>query len=154
MGVLETTVFLSTDNGASWTHQGLVAIGVNILAVNGTHLFAGTNSAGVWRRPLSEMITGVNDQTTSPPFQFVLEQNYPNPFNPSTKIRFAVPGLSFVLLKVYNLLGQEVATLVNEEKRAGSYEVQWNAIGFSSGIYFYKLRSGNFVETKRMLMIK
>ncbi len=88
-------------------------------------------------------------------------QNYPNPFNPSTKIRYTVPSVtlsgvegSFVTLKVYDILGTEIATIVNEEKPAGSYEVNFNAAGLSSGIYFYTLQAGNYVETKKMILLK
>ena len=80
--------------------------------------------------------------------------NYPNPFNPTTTIRFSVPTSEFVTLKVYDVLGNEVALLVNEQKSAGSYEVEFSASGLSSGIYFYKIQSGSFVETKKMLLLK
>jgi hypothetical protein len=100
-----------------------------------------------------------------------LEQNYPNPFNPSTKIKYQIPELSFITLKVYDALGSEVATLVNEEKPIGSYEVEFSAIGgsasggdassFASGVYFYRLQvypangeAGSFVETKKMVLLK
>ncbi|OGU68636.1 MAG: hypothetical protein A2W30_03865 [Ignavibacteria bacterium RBG_16_36_9] len=94
-----------------------------------------------------------------PLYKFSLEQNYPNPFNPSTKIKYTIPTvgtslMKFVQLKVYDVLGNEVATLVNEEKPAGSYEVDFNVSGLSSGIYFYKLQSGGFIETKKMLLMK
>jgi hypothetical protein len=90
----------------------------------------------------------------SPFSDFKLEQNYPNPFNPSTKIKFQIPVSGFVNLKVYDVLGTEVATLVNEEKFAGSYEVQFNASEFPSGIYFYTLKAGDFIQTKKMILIK
>ena len=86
--------------------------------------------------------------------QFNLEQNYPNPFNPSTKIDFAIPQSSFVNLKIYNVLGEEVATLVNETKVAGNYEVNFNASNLPSGIYFYKLRAGSLTESKKMILLK
>jgi len=85
---------------------------------------------------------------------FRLEQNYPNPFNPVTNIKFSLSGNSMVTLKVYTPLGEEVATLVNEEKLAGTYELTWDAAGLPSGVYFYKLQSGNFVETRSMILIK
>jgi Zn-dependent metalloprotease len=88
------------------------------------------------------------------PVSFSLEQNYPNPFNPSTKISYSVPQKSFVTLKVYDQLGSEVAELVQEEKEAGIYKVVFNASEFSSGVYFYQIRSGNFVETKKMMLMK
>jgi len=84
----------------------------------------------------------------------LLQQNYPNPFNPSTSIQYAISSTQFVTLKVYDLLGREVATLVNEEKTTGSYEVEFNGNNLTSGIYFYKLQAGSFVETKKMVLIK
>jgi hypothetical protein len=88
------------------------------------------------------------------PEQYALEQNYPNPFNPSTTIRYSIPTSEFATLKVYDVLGNEVATLVKEEKQAGSYELKFDAAGLSSGIYFYKLQTNSFVETKKMLLMK
>ena len=85
---------------------------------------------------------------------FVLEQNYPNPFNPSTSIQYAVSNRQFISLKVYDLLGNEVATLVNEEKPAGEYEIEFNAESLPSGIYFYQLNAGNYIDTKKMVFLK
>ncbi len=85
---------------------------------------------------------------------YVLEQNYPNPFNPSTTIKFGIPEKNNVVIKIYNSLGSEIATLVNEVREAGSYEIQFNANNLSSGIYYYKIESGNFVETKKMILLK
>jgi hypothetical protein len=101
------------------------------------------------------------------PKEYSLEQNYPNPFNPSTKIRYTIPSvgtslMKFVQMNVYDILGNEVATLVNEEKPAGYYEVEWNASSVSSGVYFYRLTAGNpstssgqrFVSTKKMILLR
>ena len=85
---------------------------------------------------------------------FQLEQNYPNPFNPSTKISYSIPQEGDVTLKIYDVLGNEVATLVSEEKPAGVYEVEFNAGNLSSGIYLYKLTAGNFIQTRKMILIK
>jgi len=97
-----------------------------------------------------------------PVYEFALEQNYPNPFNPSTKIKYTIPNvethrdasLQMVTLKVFDVLGNEVATLVNEEKPSGVYQVSFNAADLSSGIYFYKLQAGYFIETKKMILMK
>ena len=83
-----------------------------------------------------------------------LYQNYPNPFNPSTKISWQSPVSSHQTLKIYDVLGNEVATLVNEYRNAGSYEVDFNASALSSGVYFYKLQAGDFVQTKKMMLVK
>ncbi|NWG29577.1 MAG: DUF362 domain-containing protein [Ignavibacteriaceae bacterium] len=91
------------------------------------------------------------------PNNFALEQNYPNPFNPSTTISYTIPASSFVTLKVYDVLGNEIATLVNEEKPGGKYEVEFSpeqTISLSSGIYFYRLQSGSFIETKKMILLR
>ncbi len=150
------SVFLSNNNGINWTdvNSGLPNTGVLALTISGTNLFAGSAGSGVWRRPLSEMITDVEDHSSEIPYQFILEQNYPNPFNPSTTINFSLPSSEFVTLKVYDVLGNEVATLVNEEKPPGTYEITWYAVNLPSGIYFYKIQSGSFLETKKMILIK
>jgi hypothetical protein len=88
------------------------------------------------------------------PKEYKLEQNYPNPFNPVTKINFGLQKSGFVTLKIYDVLGKEVASLVNEVKNAGSYSVDFNGSSFSSGMYFYKLESNGFVATKKMILIK
>ncbi len=105
------------------------------------------------------VVVNVNEQKSDKlPTVYSLAQNYPNPFNPSTKIKFAIPeektgNLIPVQLKVYDLLGNEVAVLVNESKQAGSYEVNFDASCLSSGVYFYKLDAGNFVKTRKMILL-
>ncbi len=102
-------------------------------------------------------VVDVNDPNKTPK-EFLLSQNYPNPFNPNTKIKFVIPKSSFVNLKVYDVLGREVATLVNEEKHPGSYEVEFNPVSgirnLASGIYFYKLQVGSYSSTKKMIYLK
>lgn len=85
---------------------------------------------------------------------FHLNQNYPNPFNPTTNFEFRIPNFGFVCLKIFDLLGREVATVVNEEKPEGTYDVTWNANGLSSGVYFYQLKAGDFVQTKKLVLMK
>ena len=103
---------------------------------------------------VTRVVVGVEEPATYIPKKFELAQNYPNPFNPTTIIKYDIPALSFVTLKVYDVLGKEVGTLVNEEKPIGSYEVDFNATTLQSGIYFYKLQVGSFVETKKMVLMK
>ena len=98
-------------------------------------------------------VTGVGNEI-SEVSDFKLEQNYPNPFNPSTTISWQSPKGSHQTLKVFDLLGREIATLVDEYKPAGSYKVEFTSIGLTSGIYFYKLQAGNFIETKKMILMK
>jgi len=98
--------------------------------------------------------TAVTPIGTTVPQSYSLAQNYPNPFNPVTKINFAIPKQGFVTLKVYDMLGREVTKLVNEVKQAGTYSVDFDATRLSSGVYFYKLEAGGFVDTKRMVLIK
>ena len=98
---------------------------------------------------------GIQEQETEEiPASFSLAQNYPNPFNPVTTIKYSIAQNNPVTLKVFDILGREVVTLVNEEKPAGNYEVEFNASGFASGIYFYSIKAGGFVETKKMILIK
>ena len=98
--------------------------------------------------------TGVEEISSEIPVKFNLEQNYPNPFNPTTTISFSIPSSAFTSLKIYDLLGNEVATLVNEEKPIGSYEVNFNASTPSSGVYLYRLTAGSFTEMKKMILLK
>ena len=108
----------------------------------------------IYAQSLDALVTSVNHSTSELPELFVLTQNYPNPFNPSTSIQYTVSSRQFVRLKVYDVLGNEVATLVNEEKAAGTYAVEFNAKDLPSGIYFYRLQAGSFVETKKMILMK
>ena len=104
--------------------------------------------------PHGIMYTGIRNINTELPGKFKLYQNYPNPFNPTTKIKFELPLNSFVTVKVYSLLGKEVATLVNQSLNAGTYEADWSAADFSSGVYFARISAGNYTETKKMTLIK
>ncbi|MGD0591986.1 MAG: carboxypeptidase regulatory-like domain-containing protein [Bacteroidota bacterium] len=101
-----------------------------------------------------DAVTGVTQTSTLQPTKFMLEQNFPNPFNPSTTINYALNQSGIVTLKVYNLLGQEVRTLVNGFQNAGSYHTTFNAQGLSSGIYFYRLQSQNIIQTRKMILLQ
>ncbi|NWG28536.1 MAG: T9SS type A sorting domain-containing protein [Ignavibacteriaceae bacterium] len=112
-----------------------------------------SNWAGLWEGEIwgIELITSVNDDL---PSEFLLYQNYPNPFNPSTKISWQSPVGSEQTLKIYDILGNEVSTLVNEFMEAGNYEIEFNASTLPSGVYFYQLRAGDYLQTRKMLLLK
>ena len=99
-------------------------------------------------------ITGVKQADNNVPQKFLLEQNYPNPFNPTTQINYSIPSAQKVTLKVYDELGKEVATLVNNEQAAGNYTVDFDASRFASGVYFYRIQAGNFMQMKKMILMK
>jgi len=113
-------------------------------------------------RIVTKTTVGIEEERSPElPKDYSLEQNYPNPFNPTTKIKYSIPvetrhasSLQNVQLKIYDILGNEVVTLVNEQKAAGNYEVDFNANGYSSGVYYYQLRAGEFVQSKKMVLIK
>ena len=113
----------------------------------------GIDENSVWRRAYSDII-GINNISTEIPAKYSLSQNYPNPFNPSTNLEFGVSKLGFVSLKIYDLLGKEVVTLVNEKLNPGKYRVEFDGSSLTSGVYFYRITSGDFTETKRMLLVK
>jgi hypothetical protein len=172
-------VFKSTDNGGSWTHlssSGLNNPYVHCLFFNyAGYLFAGTGISLC--RSVEPVITSVDDSFSEVPQSFLLLQNYPNPFNPSTRIQYAIGSRQFVTLKIYDILGNEIATLVDEEKPAGSYEFEFNlpadrqgpssinhqlspvssfqlVRNLVSGIYFCRLQTDNYSKTIKMLYLK
>ena len=100
------------------------------------------------------IVTEVESESGNVPGTYTLSQNYPNPFNPSTTISYQLPAYSMVTIKVYDILGREVETLVNEEKEAGYYSIDFNGSDLPSGVYFYKLTAGNFISTRKMLLLK
>ena len=111
------------------------------------------NGEIVLHEPFCPLITAV-PSGNSLPTNFVLNQNYPNPFNPTTTISYSVPKTSLVTIKVYDILGREVAVLVNEEKAGGNYEIKFNASNLSSGVYMYRFQAGTFIQSKKMLLLK
>ncbi|MCW9096486.1 MAG: T9SS type A sorting domain-containing protein, partial [Ignavibacteriaceae bacterium] len=114
-------------------------------------LLCGTENGGIF---IADLIPTNVDNINNSLVNFSLQQNYPNPFNPGTIITWQLAVSSDVTIKVYDVLGNEVATLVNEEKPAGKYEVKFNGSGLSSGLYFYQLKAGSFIQTKKMLLLK
>ena len=100
---------------------------------------------------ISDIALNQNDKV---PCDFELKQNYPNPFNPSTVITFSIPKESYVTLRIFNILGQTVKTLVNQNERVGIYTINFNAHGLSSGVYFYSIKAGDYYQVKKMLLLK
>jgi hypothetical protein len=96
--------------------------------------------------------SGTKDRKIS--LRFSLNQNYPNPFNPATKIRYVVGNLEFVTLKVFDIMGREITILVNEQRPAGEYEINFNASGLAGGVYFYKLQAGSYSSAKKLVLVK
>ena len=152
-------IFISRDLGKHWAdinydisdHWPIL---INKLVVKDSFLFAAP-AGKVLRRSISGIteVTSINNEVKQP-IGFILSQNYPNPFNPTTKIEYSIPKTSFVRLKVYDILGREVAALVDEEKSVGSYNIEFNGSNLSSGIYFYKIQAGDYSLVKKMILIK
>ena len=103
---------------------------------------------------LSSEITSTEGVYSGSPDKYSISQNYPNPFNPTTKISFSIPEMNNVQLKIFDILGREISTLMNEEKPAGTYEVELEGSSLSSGIYFYQIKSSKYSDIKKMLLIK
>jgi len=117
--------------------------------------FSGGNGRGDFMlQSLANPLTGTENGNTTVPGAYSLEQNFPNPFNPTTNIKFSVAKLSLVKIVVYDVLGREVQTLVNEKMNTGSYEVSFDGSSLYSGVYFYKISSGEFSQVRRMVLIK
>lgn len=154
-GATGNGVYVSNDGGVNWIHknEGLGNITVLSFCISGNVIFAGTGSNGVWIRLLGQL-TGIEPVSNEIPEGFSLSQNYPNPFNPSTTIRFSIPARSNVELIVFNSAGQEVARPVNEELNAGSYEYKFDAGKLSSGVYFYRLVTDDFTQTRKMVLVR
>jgi len=161
-GTWQGGVFVLQENAASWTaiNTGLMhsmiqpSSVVHGLAIAGTHLYAGTRGAGVWKRPLAELITSARHLPGEPSMAFSLEQNYPNPFNPGTIIEFALSRSAFVTLRIYNLRGEEVVTLIAEPRSAGIHRFNWEARGLANGIYLYRLETGDFIQSKKLVLMR
>jgi photosystem II stability/assembly factor-like uncharacterized protein len=151
-------VFVSTNSGTNWdvANTGLNNTSIQSLNLDTRDfLFAGTSGNGAWRRPYSQL-TSVEEIPGALPNSFTLAQNYPNPFNPSTTIQFAIPAgtHTYTSLRVYDLLGREVATLVDGMEEAGYKSVEFDASALSSGVYFYRLQAGSFSDVKKLSVVK
>jgi photosystem II stability/assembly factor-like uncharacterized protein len=143
----------SDDSGATWKSISSTQLYLPISFASPTAGW-GAGQGGMIGKFISELPTQVINQPEHQPEGFELLQNYPNPFNPSTTIEFALPKSAFVTLKVYNLLGEEVATLVAEQRSAGIHKFNWDARGLASGVYLYRLEAGEFVETRKLILMR
>ncbi len=152
-GVIMKTV----NTGAAWTsEQTPVTTVLNSICFPNNETGWVCGNGGVILKTTNGGITGLNNSSAIIPAEFSLSQNYPNPFNPVTKIRFAISGQSVAqtFLSVYDVLGNEVAVIVNQDLKPGVYEVDWDASTYPSGVYFYKLRANDFMCTKKMVLVK
>ncbi len=150
-------VFAQTDDPSTW-YRLLSGIGLveNYYKIGDEYYKEELAAAKIGTTIYGDatLFVGVDESETTLPTEYQLSQNYPNPFNPSTTINFSIKEAGLVTLKVYDVLGREVATLVNEELNSGSHNKSFNASGLSSGIYFYSLKAGKFSETKKLLLLK
>jgi len=149
--------YRSSDNGITWAavdDNGLVTSVNNTIQFTSDYAFVNTFGIGVYRRSLSEITSVIINDQGNLVENFRLEQNYPNPFNPSTKISWQSPVGGHQSLKVYDVLGNEIATLVDEYRDAGIYEVEFNAKNLASGMYLYRIQTGSFAETKKMIIMR
>ena len=150
----------SDTAGINWTvyntsNSGLLDNYISSIAIDGNgNKWIGTIQGGLAVFNETGIVTKVQKLTNNIPGTFVLSQNYPNPFNPTTTINYSLPKAGNVTIMIYDILGREIRTLVNEEKTAGNYTVQFNGSNLSSGIYFYRMQSGSFSQTKKLILLK
>jgi hypothetical protein len=148
------TILFTTDGGASWNSQ-LSGTTEFLRAVSFTDANTGT-AVGLLGTILrtSGGTTSVEEITNEIPTNYFLSQNYPNPFNPSTNIEYSIPSESFVELKVYDVLGNEIASLVNEQQQAGVYRADFTADNLPSGMYFARITANEFTQVVKMILLK
>ncbi len=163
--LLPFIIFINSNLQAQWMQTNspyggkIFAFAISPNGTGGNNIFAGTEYGGVWRRPLSELITAVDRSNDYLPTAFLLEQNYPNPFNPTTIIGYEIPKDGMVTITLYDDLGREVRTLVNKNQEAGRYEITFNASELASGVYFYRINVNGengrqFTSIKKMILMK
>lgn len=148
-------VFMSSNNGTTWINknQGFNNPCIYALLITNSSIFAGTNSQGIWKRSISEII-GIQNVSSELPREYKLYQNYPNPFNPNTNIEFSISKKSLVELIIFDVKGKEISKLVNGNLEAGVYRYNYDGSHLSSGVYFYKLITENFSQTRKMILLK
>jgi hypothetical protein len=154
----QDTLYYTSNDGSTWTSESPNGLAKHTTLIDmvtlGSEVSAWATGVGDTIYHYHRIPTGVKKLPQQIPLEFSLSQNYPNPFNPSTSIRFDIPVSSLVSINVYNVLGQEVTTLVNEDYKPGNYEVTWDAKDLSSGVYYYRLQAGSFMETKKLVLLR
>jgi len=149
-------MFRSSNEGIHWDDfgEGLPFLNtIDKLIIYGDHIIAAT-SEGLWERDISEIPTGIETPGDPLPQSFKLSQNYPNPFNSSTRIEYSVPSGSEVVINVYDILGNEIVSLLHKEMPAGKYNVEFDASELPSGAYYYRIQACDLIETKKMTLLK
>jgi photosystem II stability/assembly factor-like uncharacterized protein len=157
-------IYRSSDSGSSWklSDEGIYSDAINNLLLSSDNSLYATTRDGLYKStdfgdswfPVAPFVTGLISTNSGIPDEYKLKQNYPNPFNPNTTINYEIPQAGLVSIKVYDVLGQEIATLVNEEKQSGKYEISFNAVGLASGVYIYRMKVNNFIESKKMILLR
>jgi hypothetical protein len=149
-------IYATSDRGEHWAaiNDGLSSREIRTLTVHGGNIYAGTWGMGVSWRPVSEVTAVPNREREPLPSDIALRQNYPNPFNPSTTLRYALPRPTVVQISVYDILGREVATLVQGQRPAGSHTVAFDASLLPGGVYFARLIAGGAIHTLKMLLLR
>jgi ligand-binding sensor domain-containing protein len=151
-------IFVSTNYGTNWSErsEGLSNVkrfAISLIIAN-NYVFSGIYGQSVWRRSYPEIISSVKNITSELPTEFALEQNYPNPFNSMTIIKFQILNPGNTEIKIFDLLGREVATLVNGFLQPGAYEISFDGNGLNSGVYFYRMTTDGFSDTKKLVLLK
>lgn len=152
-----TQIFKTTNGGLNWyitNFSGSNALNSVFFSNETTGYIAGEGGLILKTTDGGGVISSVSYNSAYIPNHFYLHQNYPNPFNPNTKIKFLIPKLTFVRLTIYDITGRKVDGLISDFKNAGEYEILWNASNFPSGIYFYKLETSEFSQTKKLLLLR
>ena len=147
-------IFFSSNNGTNWNYTGLKKMGINFLSAVGDTVYAVTFIDGIFGFTTASKPTSFPFQEPTSAAVYELYQNYPNPFNPVTTIQFTLQDAGIATLKVFDILGREVTTLLNEERTAGIHSIPFDASSLSSGVYFYTLKSGNYSASKKLLLMK
>ena len=151
------SIFISSDNGISWNsfNEEIITDWTFVdVEINGQYIWALRESFGnAYRRPLQDIVTTV-DEKENIINNFTLYQNYPNPFNPTTTIKISLPKSGLVQVKVYDILGNEIKNLLNEYKQAGTHYIEFDASKLSSGVYFFRISTNNFSDTKKMVLVR